>query len=63
MAYPGDFVAANRAARTEAQHAAVHHSLWRVSSLYRACFQIWEWLAKRAPLRIYSRVPYWVHSP
>ena len=24
MAYPGDFVAANRAARTDPQHAAIH---------------------------------------
>jgi hypothetical protein len=63
MAYPGDFVAANRAARTDAQHAAIHVFLWRVSGLYRACFRVWEWLAERTPLRIYSRVPSSVHSP
>jgi hypothetical protein len=50
MAYPGDFVAANRAARTDAQRAAIR----RVSDLRRACFRVREWLAKRIPLGIYS---------
>ena len=50
MAYPGDFVVANRAARTDAQRAAIR----RVSDLRRACFRVREWLAKRIPLGIYS---------
>jgi hypothetical protein len=54
MAYPGDFVAANRAARTDAQRAAIR----RVSDLRRACFRVREWLAKRIPLGIYSRSPH-----
>jgi hypothetical protein len=45
MAYPGDFVAANRAARTDAQRAVIR----RVSDLRRACFRVREWLAKRIP--------------
>jgi hypothetical protein len=49
MAYPGDFVAANCAARTDAQRAAIR----RVSDLSRACFRVREWLAKRIPLGIY----------
>ena len=53
MAYPGDFVAANRAARTDAQRAAIR----RVSDLRRTCFRVREWLAKRIPLGIYSRSP------
>jgi len=58
MAYPGDFVVANRAARTDAQRAAIR----RVSDLRRACFRVREWLAKRIPLGIYSRSPHWLHS-
>ena len=54
MAYPGDFVAANRAARTDAQRATIR----RVSDLRRACFRVREWLAKRIPLGIYSRSPH-----
>ena len=54
MAYAGDFVAANRAARTDAQRAAIR----RVSDLRRACFRVREWLAKRIPLGIYSRSPH-----
>jgi hypothetical protein len=57
MAYPGDFVAANRAARADAQRAAIR----RVSDLRRACFRVREWLAKRIP-PIYSRGPHWFHS-
>ena len=55
MAYPGDFVAANRAARTDAQRAAIR----RVSDLHRVCFRVREWLAKRIPPGIYSR-PHWL---
>jgi hypothetical protein len=58
MAYPGDFVAANRAARTDAQRAAIR----RVSDLRRACFRVREWLAKHIPINIYSRSPHWLHS-
>jgi hypothetical protein len=50
MAYPGDFVAANRAASTDAQRAAIR----RVSDLRRACFRVREWLAKRIPLGIHA---------
>ena len=54
MAYPGDFVAANRTARTDAQRAAIR----RVSDFRRACYRVREWLAKRIPLGIYSRSPH-----
>jgi len=35
MAYPGDFVAANRAARTDPQHAAIH--LCKKRRVFRSC--------------------------
>jgi len=54
MAYPGDFVAANRAARADAQRAAIR----RVADLRRACFRVQDGLAKRIPLGIYSRSPH-----
>jgi hypothetical protein len=58
MAYPGDFVAANRAARTDAQHVSIHPFVpknRRMFDLRRACFGIWERLAKHTLQRIYSR--------
>ena len=60
MAYPGDFVAANRAARIDAQHAAAHHfhKKRRVSGLRRAGFRVWEWVTKR----IHSRGPHELYS-
>ena len=60
MAYPGDFVAANRTARTGTQHPGIHPFLRksrRKSDLRRACFRVWERLAKRTPLRICSLGP------
>ena len=65
MAYPGDFVAANRAARTDPQHAAIHPLLRmkrRISDLRRAYFRGWEWLAKRTSPRMNSGGPHWLHS-
>ena len=60
MAYPGDFVAANRTARTGTQRASIHPFLRksrRMSDLRRACFRVWERLAKRTPPRNYSLGP------
>jgi hypothetical protein len=57
MAYPGDFVAANRTARIDAQHAGAYHFLHkkrRVSGLRRAGFRVWEGVTKR----IHSRGPH-----
>jgi hypothetical protein len=56
MAYPGDFVAANRAAR----HAAI--KFFRTAKkpkhkpdyLRHICSRVWELLAKRTLPRIYS---------
>ena len=63
MAYPGDFVAVNRTARTDAQHAAIRPFLRkkrRTSDRRRACLPVWEWLTKRTLPRIYSRGPQWL---
>ena len=64
MAYPGDFVAANRTARTDAQRAAIRllRKERRMSGLRRTCFRVWEWLIKCTPGRIYSLGSYGFHS-
>jgi hypothetical protein len=60
MAYPGDFVAANRIARTDAQHAAIRLSRRkrrRTPDLRRACFRLLEWLIKRTPPQFTHATP------
>ena len=49
MAYPGDFVVANRAARTEAQHATINLFVRkkRRRDLDQPRFRFWQWLAAR----------------
>jgi hypothetical protein len=56
MAYPGDFVVANRAARDAGInfYCTANKPRHRRDVLRRIYFRVWEWLAKRSLPRIYS---------